>query len=259
MVTFKELGRWGRLGNQLFQIACTIGHAITHGTDAVFPAWGDYSQHFDHHLNESLNPDDVSIEYGEPSFEYRQIPFFENMSLLGCFQSERYFEHCQDEIRRQFVPAEHIHRELDTQFSNLLDNRMTCGLHVRRGDYLQNYSSHPPCPLDYYERAMNHFGKNFDFIVCSDDIEWCKKNFKGDNLHFVDPTEPVDYVRAAVCDLFLMSWSKHNIISNSSFSWWSAWLNDNPQKQVIAPQRWFGPRLARYNTDDLIPKDWQII
>ena len=103
--------------------------------------------------------------------------------------------------------------------------------------------------MPYFRQAINYFGKDKQYLVLSDDIVWCKKKFVGSNFHFPDRESPVT-------DLYLQSLCTHNIISNSSYSWWGAWLNQNPQKIVIVPKTWFGIQMRDYNLADLIPEEW---
>jgi len=121
-------------------------------------------------------------------------------------------------------------------------------------------------PISYYEAAVNELGQkktNLNFFIFSDDISWCRENFGSiNNVQFVVHDQPAD----ASEDLLLMSACRHQIIANSTFSWWGAWLNDNPEKIVIAPKKWFGraftdavhpPYASRYyNTKDLLPESW---
>jgi hypothetical protein len=87
------------------------------------------------------------------------------------------------------------------------------------------------------------------FLVFSDDMEWCKENFIGDQFIFVEGENDVT-------DLWIMSYCKHNIIANSSFSWWGAWLNDYKHKIVVAPLKWFGPAKGDIKTDDIYAENW---
>ena len=113
------------------------------------------------------------------------------------------------------------------------------------------------CTLNYYKKALcyiNNHVKNCNFIVLSDDIEWTKK--------YLIIDAPTEYVSNKELnknheDMYIMSLCKHNIIANSSFSWWGAWLNENTEKIVIAPEKWFKDK--RINKDDLIPRDWILL
>jgi hypothetical protein len=103
-----------------------------------------------------------------------------------------------------------------------------------------------------YKDALDIIGYYDKLYILSDDIDWCKENLKFDNMVFVQNDSDVE-------DLWTMSLCKHNIIANSSFSWWGAWLNSNPDKIVVAPSKWFGTNL-NLPIDDLLPKDkWHII
>ncbi len=96
---------------------------------------------------------------------------------------------------------------------------------------------------------MRYIGQETRFLIISDDINWCKKNFKGSNYFFTDNNTALE-------DLYLQSLCTNNIISNSTFSWWGAWLNENPVKIVIVPKPWYGKEFLHIRTDDLIPEAW---
>jgi hypothetical protein len=129
-------------------------------------------------------------------------------------------------------------------------------IHVRRGDYLSFPEHHPPLTMDYYREAMSRF-PGARFLVFSDDPGWCLLNFRDAGYQVEISTG-----RTAAEDMALMASCDHHIIANSSFSWWSAWLNRNPSKRVIAPDpktRWFGPAKKGWNTADLLPAAWEQI
>jgi hypothetical protein len=128
---------------------------------------------------------------------------------------------------------------------------------VRRGDYVtspKTNSVHGTCSLEYYYDSFNLIEKqhkNSHYFIFSDDIEWCKQNLEFiKNKTFIElSANERDHE-----EMYLMSQCKHNIIANSSFSWWGAWLNQNPDKMVIAPKKWFHDQ--QINTNDLIPDTW---
>ena len=141
-------------------------------------------------------------------------------------------------------------------------------LHIRRGDpklpwaYVNLEAAHPVCTFDYYERALAEFPDDIPVVVFSDHIEWCKEQefFASDRFIMSESTEEFsDGQRLPWTDLCLMSLCTDAIIANSSFSWWGAWLIDNPDKTVIAPKQWFGPSYDHYHMDDLIPEGWKIV
>jgi hypothetical protein len=113
-------------------------------------------------------------------------------------------------------------------------NLETCSLHVRRGNYVERQQYHPLQTVEYYTKSIETIGKDKHYLIFSDDIQWCKENLSFiENKTFVEGNK--DYE-----DLYLMSFCKDNIIANSSFSWWGAWLNKNNNKRVIYPSVWFG-------------------
>jgi hypothetical protein len=129
-------------------------------------------------------------------------------------------------------------------------NKDTCSIHIRRGDYVGLPNHHPTQLISYYEDAIKIIGDNKHFVFFSDDIKWCEENFKFvENKTFI--SNNTDYE-----DMYLMSMCKNNIIANSTFSWWGAWLNNNETKQVIAPLKWFGTYYSHFNTKDLYCDKW---
>ncbi len=124
-------------------------------------------------------------------------------------------------------------------------------IHIRRGDYVNNRFYIDLCESDYYEQAIKMF-PNEKFLVFSDDIEWCKVYFKDRGFEFVDVLNPDGSMRSEVDDMNLMASCKHNIIANSTFSWWAAFLNPNKDKKVIAPRDWFVDGLER----TVCPIEW---
>jgi hypothetical protein len=107
---------------------------------------------------------------------------------------------------------------------------------------------HPVQPISYFYNAIQAIGDYNKLYVFSDEIEWCKTNLNFDRMVFMEGRNGIE-------DMRLMGFCKHNIISNSSFSWWAAWLNQDPSKIVVAPKLWFGPQ-ANLNTSDIIPDEW---
>jgi len=254
MITFRKLGRFGRLGNQMFQIAAVIGASIRHEMPARFPKW-EYAQHFKGTLDQSLGWRPFLKVYRERGYPYQNIPAgsgfpFSGLDLEGYFQSEKYFEHCTHKIREIFSPADEIEDILEAKYGHWLSHPQTCSIHVRRTDYLRYQDYHPLQTIAYYESCMAAVpGDAVEFLVFSDDIAWCKSAFLGPNIHFIE--EERDVVA-----LQLMARCKHNIIANSSFSWWGAWLNLHPEKKVFAPRNWFGPQALNHDIRDLIPANW---
>ena len=176
--------------------------------------------------------------------------------LDGSWQSEKYFADIEAVIHQEFtvkIPQAGKDKELAEQMASC----ESVSLHIRRGDYVSNPLTNQilgTCDRDYYPRCVEYLiqtVKNPHFFVFSDEPEWSR-----DNLNLLYPTTFVDHNKADKDyeDLRLMSQCKHNIIANSTFSWWGAWLNQNPEKIVWAPKRWL--KSDYYNTRDMIPDKW---
>lgn len=234
-ITFSQLGKMGRLGNCLFQIATTISTAMQNNTDYQFPNW-EYEPYFNLHNCFSSNIK-VSQTYRERAFHYDVIPAFKSIDLIGYWQSSKYFDKYKDEIQNMLTPIYNFDMEPGL-----------CSIHIRRGDYINIQHCHPLMTIDYYLRAMQESGCK-KFLILSDDIDWAKKNFIGNQYEYSEGNSPA-------FDLALMAKKcESNIICNSSFSWWGAWLNRSEAKKVIAPLNWFGPSLP-HNTKDLLLNEW---
>jgi hypothetical protein len=183
----------------------------------------------------------------------------DNTYLEGYWQSEKYFKDVEKIIRNELtfkIPPDPINKE----FGDKILSVNSVSLHIRRGDYVTDpitNETHGVCDIEYYQKAIGEIVKivaNPHFFVFSDDPEWAKSHIKIDA-----PTEYVTHNDSSKNyeDIRLMSMCHHNIIANSSFSWWGAWLNSNPRKMVIAPKKWF--RKPDINTEDLIPESWTLI
>jgi hypothetical protein len=174
--------------------------------------------------------------------------------ILGYWQSELYFQRHASEIRKLFQFQESV-LSLDTK--NLLKKIKSCNaisLHVRRGDYISNPSYrkiYNHCNIEYYKRAKKIVStslENIKYFIFTDDISWVRAQ-----PEFVDCIIATNQDTGSWNDLYLMSQCKHHIISNSSFSWWGAWLNDGDKKIVVSPNQWFKDGTV---TKDLLPKSW---
>ena len=184
------------------------------------------------------------------------INLSDGVYLDGYWQSEKYFVDIEKIIRNEFV-AIYPQEGLNLELANQIKSCNSISLHIRRGDYVSNPKTnkiHGTCDVDYYMRCIQHITKTVKsphFFVFSDDIEWARLSLKLPYpIIFIDNNGPEKNYE----DLRLMSLCKHNIIANSSFSWWGAWLNPNLEKIIIAPKKWF--RDTSINTSDLIPENW---
>jgi hypothetical protein len=248
----------GGLGNYMFQIACANAYALRNDKTTIFTtddsmvAHKNINSYKDNILNnvDMIPRHDLSTykQQQELVFNYIQIPNFNhNVYLNGYFQSEKYFNDFEKETRDLFSYS----IEVDKETQNLLDNENTCSIHIRRGDYLKSPNHHPTQDMNYYMKAIKKMPKNSVFLIFSDDIEWCKSNFPDvpEKFKFIEGNK--DYE-----DLYIMSQCNNNIICNSTFSWWGAWLNGNKEKEVVMPSKWFGPALATHDTKDLCCEGW---
>ncbi len=178
----------------------------------------------------------------------------DNIYLDGYWQSEKYFKQIDDIIQQDFT----LKCDPSPKYEDLLkliSNTQSVSIHIRRGDYVENLktaSIHGICSLNYYKKAVNYIQKvlgDIEVFVFSDDLDWVKENL------FLDvPVHFMDNINDPEIDLFLMSSCKNQIIANSTFSWWAAWLNPNKEKIVIAPNRWF--RDESRTSIDIIPNSW---
>jgi len=251
MITYKHLGKMGKLGNCLFQIATTESHAIKMNTTSGYPLW-IYQKYFEYKLH--VANEFPTRDYYEPDdFSYRPIPMVDDINLCGYFQSYKYFEDNKSHILKIFRVNNEIEERISRGFKFIEDTE-TCSIHVRRGDYLNMPEYHPFLGIEYYKNAIDLFDNNMLFVVFSDDINWCKENFGKINRRFVY----IDYNNQPI-ELHIMKLCKNHIIANSSFSWWGAYLCENHNQTVIAPKKWFGVAYNKYTTKDLLPPLWRQI
>ena len=266
MIGLNYLGKMGQLGNQMFQYAALKGIARNRGLDFTLP---NHSEAIQDSLGNTLR-----IELFEPfniksnnyglleTNEYVQEAHFhfdedlynncpDNCSLFGYFQSPKYFLNIREEFIKDFKFKKQIIYECKSilkQFDNPI------ALHIRRGDFLINSANHHNLPISYYENGLDCFDEDRQVVIFSDDPEWCfeQKLFSDDRFL-------VSQSNSSYHDLYLMTQCADFIIANSTYSWWGAWLCMNPFKDVIYPNRWFGPNNANKSTIDLFPRSWRIL
>ncbi len=282
-IGMNNLGRNGRLGNQMFQYAALVGIAKQCGFDFRIPDHSD-APHFDyksgpniiteyHHLQHCFGMLHCGDRYGlidgdevelHESHEFCEDLFKEcpnHVTLNGYFQSEKYFKNAEKLIRLDFRFKQYIKDEVYSYFGEHLKDKPV-SIVVRDFnpdfDYPNCENNHWNIPFSYFEKGMDILGRDRKYIICSNNIELCKKQdlFQGDNFIFND-VSPETY--KPHFDLCLISECQDFIISNSTFSWWGAWLGIGEGKQVIAPTPWYGPGLSHISTDDLYPEEWRKI
>jgi len=184
------------------------------------------------------------------------IPKHDGFYIKGYWNSEKFFAPYKNQIIKDFTFPE-LDEQHNIVISDIIANENSVSLHVRRGDFVNNSMCGNICSENYYHNAIKYIQENIEspsFYIFSNDIDWCRNNL---SRYFKD--SPVTYVTENVADksyrdMQLMSLCKHNIVANSGFSWWGAYLNLNPNKIVLAPNRW-------WNSDDghqkdVIPDEW---
>lgn len=249
----------GYLGNKMFMLANALAVATRVGDEVVLPRW-EFQNTFRKNVSVSdqIKPKFV---YSEPHFHYAPVPLSRDLNLLGYFQSEQYFGDCTSYIKEMFTPNETLDRAIMEKFGKALQGE-TIGIHVRRGDYVKLADHHPFPGLEYYQQALNILPRASKYIIVSNDIAWCKEIFVGEQFVFSEsPQEKEQGNSSATFDLFLMSKCSHQVICNSTFSWWASYLNPNPNKIVVAPKTWFGPAKieAGFDARDVYLKSWTVI
>jgi hypothetical protein len=245
----------GRLGNNLFMIANCISQGIRHNKLFYLPKNDIY--YYDLYKDNlyrkidfyipSLPTDGIIV--AEPKFSYSSVSPIQNSNTIfrGYFQSEKYFSEYEQLIHWFFSPTQEFISDALKQFPELTNKTVTC-INVRRGaDYLAQTNRHPVVTPEYIYEAAKHIPNTDIYFVVSDDLPWCKENIKLPNCKFIEYSEWEA--------LWLMSLCHNFIISNSSFSWWAAYLSRNPQKIVVGPSTWCGPD-GPQDTHDVFCKNW---
>lgn len=200
------------------------------------------------------------VYLSEPHFKYCPNIFDliqDNCEVIGLWQTEKYFIHISEDIRSQFsfMP---FTEDKNIEVYERMKRENSVAIHIRKGnDYIKDRMWEGTCPLDYYIRAINYIKDhvaNPHFYLFTDNIKWVRENLEGVDFTVVD-WNPIRG-RYNFRDMQLMSCAKHNIISNSSYSWWGAWLNANAEKIVVAPKIWFNPNMEYYSQNNIVCEDW---
>ena len=187
------------------------------------------------------------------SFKRRLLKPSDNTYIQGYFQSEKYLSDITN-INEIFTINNPISNYTNEIKKHILDSNNSCSMHIRRGDYI-NDPIFEVCEIDYYEKAMKFMEEkigNMTYFVFSNDIKWVKENIKAKNIIYINSDEP----RIPHEDILLMSLCKNNIIANSSFCWWGAYLNQNKEKLIVTPKKWFKTAKKIKQSKDLVPKSW---
>ena len=273
MITFSKLGSAGEYANQLFQVATTIGHAVENNDKYILPRWycvvsgNQYSDYFKNKelLNETTDTIITDSFWKEPTFTYTPIEYVanKNVDLHGYFQCEKYFKEAREVIIKAYEPNDEI-----SEIINTFDYKNSVALQLRYYDKVRPHGSNPsvvpyldPSHIyytvednyDFFKTAINFFGKNKTYYVSTNNFAKAKNMFKNyKNFVFLDEIPHKS-------KFFVQTKCEHNIISNSTYGWWGAWLNNNPDKIVYAPEKWFKIKDEWHNSKDVIPETWRVI
>lgn len=255
----------GKLGNMMFQIAAIEYMGRSVGIPTAYP-------HVDKNVDDLAKPQACSSEPNgreyftlfpnfdwhknldkeihirttvRVPFEYTPITPTDNTCYTGYFQSEKYFPD-KGFIRHLFEPANFIKEKMAKYDDVIGDNKAS--IHVRRGDYVKLGHVYRVLDMDYYNETIKVLKLRGvrEYLIFSNDIEWCRENFRGEQFIFINEDK--------YTDLFLMSRCAHHVIANSAYSWWGAWLNPSPDKCVIVPGKWFVSNTL--SSRDIVPQDW---
>lgn len=270
----------GGLGNQLFQVFALISSALDHEKQFAIPYyehtavglkrktyWNDMLKHLKKYTFEKIGSNVVI--YDEPHFNYTKLPvsYMNGIMYRGYFQSEKYFLNNYTKICN-IINLNEIKNGVYIRYktNHILDGSVNISMHFRLGDYKTIQECHPLITDNYYIQSLNYilnnnkgnnkslhvlfFCEKEDETIVKERIEYIKSKFKPIKFtmcnHVLEDWE----------QLCLMSLCEHNIIANSSFSWWGAYFNDNSNKIVTYPSIWFGPKMNNLNTCDLFPDSW---
>jgi Glycosyl transferase family 11 len=272
MIGCRHLGRAGRLGNSLYQIASTVGLARSRGDLPVFPEDWIYRPFFsmpDHWFNNEQLALSIDVCHLVKHIDPRAVPYLQDVSL---------FIDILPELRAWFEPSP-AGSQIIADFVDELENWAqlkppVLGVHVRRGDLvfdpgIPNKSDyHILQSLDYYLFGILSMPNEYfnSIAVFSDDIEWCRQNMKFANFYsngISHPKEqepeywtqlPYDFV-----DLILLSQCDCFVITGSTFGIWAAMLADVPDDHVVRPSRIYGPAISYVDSELMFPPGWRVI
>lgn len=285
MIGFDELGSKGWLGNQMFQYASLRGIAAHNGYEFCIPP-NDSSRKTNYLLQDvfelsgaknigyvgnlyrHFTSDDICHS---TTFNFNRQFFDEcpdNVNISGFYQSEKWFKDIEEDIRKDFTFKDEIFSECKSFIEQFDITPMF--VHIRRGDYIEKPDYHYNLSVEYFAESILKFEKNIPILVFSDDIEWCKNQeiFKSDRFNFSETSDRLplnNFLRAQYnqgglvpyFDLCLMTLCDGAVISNSTFSWWGAWLQKNRTRDIVCPSKdkWAG-RLCSYDYSDIAAEGW---
>lgn len=247
----------GGLGNQMFQISHALCQAWKNNVTAYFrpiaftPMSGnqpiDYMTNILRNINFRGNIENTTILKYPFHFVNVNLTWNESLEFYGYFQSSKYFYGYESQIRTIFMPTNEFIEKIKEKYPQI-KNENTLSLHIRRGDYLSISNVLPIVDISYFNECIRQNGEYDTLFIFTNDKDWARENLSYDNMVIVDHLD--DYE-----ELWMMSLCKNNILSNSSFSWWGAFLNSHSNGKKFAPSLWFGPA-GEANYFDIYEPDW---
>lgn len=253
----------GGLGNQLFQYAYGRRLMLINKKEVIFDISFFEGSKQKKDTTRPFLLDNFNIDNSVKFENIKENRFSKSFKKIiskitgdyGFYQSEEYFKGIEEIICKEFTLKEPFSATARVFADKISNTKDSVSIHIRRGDYVLDTKTneyHGTCDLTYYEKTIEYIKQKNEsptFFIFSDDIEWVKENLKIDNAIFVSNPEVKDYE-----EMILMSKCSHNIIANSTFSWWGAWLNQNPDKIIVAPKQWTAEKTS--DELDIIPKSW---
>jgi hypothetical protein len=248
----------GGLGNQMFQISKALSEGFENNIDVKFkkesfiPMEGNQPSKYENNIFRNIkfgDYDDNILQINEPSWQYNDIGvfYYKPVKYYGYYQSSKNFKNQSQKIKDTFSPTQEFIKKLKNLHPKIFD-KGSISIHVRRGDYLTVSEILPVIDKTYIDESLRQIGEYSNISIFSNDKEWVKNNLNYDNSTVVEGLE--DYE-----EMWAISLCNHNIMSNSSFSWWGSYLNKNKNKKIYCPSVWFGPK-GEKNYEDIYENEW---
>lgn len=248
----------GGLGNQMFQISKSITEGLIHNIPVYFrlesyiPMDGRQPNNYKDNIFRNVvfrNDIQPILRINETEFKYIDYNYIFNepTEFFGYFQSSKNFKDKKEIIRDLFSPTEEFKEKIKNKYPKILE-KDSVSIHVRRGDYLNISDILPVVDKSYIDESLKTIGEYKNIFIFSNDKKWCEENLKYENTTIIYDLE--DYE-----ELWGISLCNHNIMSNSSFSWWGSYINKNKDKKICVPSIWFGPK-GEKEYDSIYEEEW---
>jgi len=251
----------GGLGNQMFQMSKALSEGFENNIDVKFklesyiPMEGNQPSKYKSNIFRNIKFEDYkenTLQISEPSWSYNELNvfYYSPVKYYGYFQSSKNFKSQGKKIKEIFSPTDDFIDKIKNLYPNIFEKN-SVSIHVRRGDYLSISNILPIIDKSYIDESLKQLGEYSNIFIFSNDKVWCKENLNYPNSTVVENLE--DYE-----ELWAISLCNHNIMSNSSFSWWGSYLNKNKNQKVFVPSIWFGPN-GEKDYKDIYEPEWVII